>query len=392
MAGLTHGSRAIGAALVTALAVAMSSTACGSSVPLGGYDEPPDAGPPAFGSEAGTPEADANAFRPLCAATTCPAPYGTCADDSFRCQTNFDSDNTSCGACGVVCPNGEAMRDLLGAEFHCQSGTCRMACAADSAKHTGDCNHDVADGCEIDLDCDPNNCGACGVKCPAGLGCVAGNCGCPAGLSACGEAGCGNECLDLRSDDGNCGTCGNACPPGDTPPHPNMHLGCGDSKCGALKCDPGWGNCNTSADDGCETELAVDPLNCNKCGNACAAGQECDNGKCRCAPNETRCPDFGEFSRCVDLETSDQDCGACGNRCPLADYPSKSVCRLGRCELECPPGHADCDGNVANGCETLVSADPRNCGACGVRCDLAIGQPCVDGACAKAPCDEGPAK
>jgi hypothetical protein len=39
-----------------------------------------------------------------------------------------------------------------------------------------------------------------------------------------------------------------------------------------------------------------------------------------------------------------------------------------------------------------VSSDPRNCGACGVRCDLSIGQPCVDGACLEAPCDTGPAK
>jgi hypothetical protein len=395
-ASLAQGTRAISAALVAGLVgvvLAVSSAACRSSVPLGGYDEQPDATPPPLVSEAGAAEADANAFRPLCAATTCPAPYGTCPDDSFRCQTNFDSDNTSCGACGITCPNGEAMRDLLGAEFYCQSGQCRMACAADSAKHTGDCNKNVADGCEVDLNCDANNCGACGVTCPAGLGCVAGNCGCPAGLDACGPAGCGLECLDLKSDDNSCGTCGTACPQGDTPPGPNMHLGCSASKCGATKCDQGFGDCDSNPATGCEIDLSSDPKNCNACANACAPGQLCENGKCRCAPSETRCPGFfGDFTYCANLETDAQDCGACGNRCPNTEYPTKSVCRLGRCELQCPPGYADCDSNPKNGCETLVGSDPRNCGACGVRCDLALGQPCVEGSCLKAPCDEGPAK
>lgn len=35
----------------------------------------------------------------------------------------------------------------------------------------------------------------------------------------------------------------------------------------------------------------------------------------------------------------------------------------------CPPFFADCDGNPANGCETEVSADPNNCGGCGVPCE-----------------------
>ncbi|MEA2748766.1 MAG: hypothetical protein QOI41_2909 [Myxococcales bacterium] len=389
MPGVAHGTRAIGAALFAGLCFAVASSACRASAPLGGFDEPPDGAPPPLATEAGSPKSDANAARALCAATACPAPYATCSDDSFRCETNFDSDDTSCGACGVTCPNGEAIRNLLGADFHCQSGVCRMACNSDPFNRKGDCNHDVADGCEVDLQCDDNNCGACGVKCPGGLPCIQGNCGCPAGLTTC-SPGCGAECLDLRSDDANCGTCGTECAQGATPPGPFMHVGCSASTCGAVKCDQGRGDCNGDVADGCEIDLSSDAKNCNVCGNACAAGQECENGKCKCAPSETRCPDFGTSTHCADLATDAQNCGACGNRCPNTEYPTKSVCRLGRCELQCPTGHADCDGDPSNGCETLVSSDPRNCGACGVHCDLVLGQPCVDGACLQAPCDVGP--
>jgi hypothetical protein len=45
----------------------------------------------------------------------------------------------------------------------------------------------------------------------------------------------------------------------------------------------------------------------------------------------------------------------------------------------CPEGTADCDGNPANGCETDLKHDPKNCGACGHTC----GPPahCAGGSC-----------
>src|SRR5262245_12093973 len=46
----------------------------------------PEAGPVSFENDAGT--TDPNSFSPLCAATTCPPPYGTCSDDLFLCETN----------------------------------------------------------------------------------------------------------------------------------------------------------------------------------------------------------------------------------------------------------------------------------------------------------------
>ena len=61
-----------------------------------------------------------------------------------------------------------------------------------------------------------------------------------------------------------------------------MHEQCdgdgGDhSSCDAcqLGCDNGYGDCNASPGDGCETFLVFDKNNCGKCGNKCSKKQSC---------------------------------------------------------------------------------------------------------------------
>lgn len=51
----------------------------------------------------------------------------------------------------------------------------------------------------------------------------------------------------------------------------------------------------------------------------------------------------------------------------------------------CSAGVSNCDGEVANGCETRTSYDSANCGGCGVVC--AAGAVCGGGACLTAPGD-----
>lgn len=379
---------------LVALGVAgLGALSCANALDAGADD--PQGDPETFIPPEAAPPNDPNALRRLCASSTCPSPFGTCPGDRFNCETNFDSDSDNCGECGVTCPRGDLTRAIFGAEWFCQAGHCQMACDADSRK--GDCNGDVVDGCETSLKCDANNCGACGIACQAGTTCVDGQCGCAAGLTVCGQACQGARCVDLVNDDLNCGSCGRSCPPfpeGDTTLPPNTKLGCAESSCGRLKCsERRFRDCNDIIDDGCEVDVDEDAANCGACGTVCAPGQTCIFGACGCAPNETRCGE-APIVTCTDLDTDPMNCGACGYACPGVWVPDagEAVCRLAHCELACPQGRADCDGRFENGCETLITTDPSNCGGCGSTCDRNLGQPCVNGACNRVPCDEEPSR
>ena len=78
----------------------------------------------------------------------------------------------------------------------------------------------------------------------------------------------------------------------------------------------------------------------------------------------------------TDLSTSLAHCGACGATCSIVAFDVVgSTCAQGRCQPVCELAHVDCDGNPANGCEVNTLFDAQNCGACGVVC------PCSGGAC-----------
>jgi hypothetical protein len=53
--------------------------------------------------------------------------------------------------------------------------------------------------------------------------------------------------------------------------------------CG-FTCRAGFGDCNLNPNDGCESNLANDPLNCNACGNACPPDHTCNAGACTPPP------------------------------------------------------------------------------------------------------------
>jgi hypothetical protein len=67
-------------------------------------------------------------------------------------------------------------------------------------------------------------------------------------------------------------------------------------------------------------------------------------------------------------------------------------CNKGICAYECATGFADCNGSSADGCETNLRTHAGNCGACGNACDVAAGQPCVEGKCLMTDCDAGVTK
>jgi hypothetical protein len=78
----------------------------------------------------------------------------------------------------------------------------------------------------------------------------------------------------------------------------------------------------------------------------------------------------------TDLTTDIENCGACAVRC--ATVNGNATCTAGACNVACAPGFAECNQNLLDGCETSTTSDPHNCGACGHDC---FGTPCVAGAC-----------
>ncbi len=320
-----------------------------------------------------------------CPSNTCPADRTTCASSRFACDVNLMTDPHNCGECGVDC--GYPFTHFRAA-FDCVEGQCVKRCEDGYA----DCNGFVDDGCEVKLGTN-DDCNACGDRCTdPKKPCVfdtslnKGQCGCGPGLEYCGK------CVDPKIDDLNCGGCGVVCDPGADggPPRDHAYYGCVSSECGHLKCQPNYASCDGDLTNGCETSL-LSPDNCGGCGKACDPGQTCildlqGNAFCACPAGLTLCG-----SKCVDLLTDKRNCGTCSTDCinRWPDGTGIGFCSGGACEYGCAAGRGDCNGDWSDGCETNFASDPRNCGACGNTCDLAAGQPCVQGRCVVEACDGG---
>src|SRR6185369_15716564 len=148
---------------------------------------------------------------------------------------------------------------------------------------------------------------------------------------------CNSGCSNPASDAMNCGGCGIACMA------KNGVGACKLRQCTIASCNPGWADCNGALLDGCETNTDTNVGNCGGCNNPCSlpnASPKCVGGKCQVAA--------------------------------------------------CALGFGDCDGNPANGCETNIFTDAKNCGGCGMACNLPHATPkCQGGACAIGACDPG---
>ncbi len=135
---------------------------------------------------------------------TCPLGQTNCGGSCV--DTTTDANN--CGGCGTVCPavsNGTA---------GCLNGTCGVgSCNAGFA----DCDLSPANGCETNISSNVFDCGSCGHVCSlpnATAGCTSGTCivaSCNPGFANC-DANSANGCeVSLNTDANNCGSCGNQC-------------------------------------------------------------------------------------------------------------------------------------------------------------------------------------
>jgi hypothetical protein len=251
-----------------------------------------------------------------------------CTDGRGNCNTNLadgcEADfslPTTCGGCNNVCAS---LMDVLSSS--CEGGKCSLVCGTGRA----DCDGMPGNGCEADLTTSAS-CGSCMNNCTtlanvASATCTAGTCGkimCRPGFADCNgnpADGCERSLNSLTD----CGACDRACAPA------HAQSQCTNGTCGLMQCDRGFADCNNRPNDGCETPLST-AQNCGSCGNSCANNGTCNNGRCGC--------------------TTDAECGFGNSCCDGTCADTSTTCFL----WPCLPGT---DAQSSNG----------NCGGCGGVC------------------------
>lgn len=259
--------------------------------------------------------------------------HGTCAANAQPCSTNFMFDVNNCGDCGHHCTIAGAHQTVA-----CLQGACGQTCEGGFAN----CNNLSNDGCEINVNTDPLNCGWCGNACGSGMVCNDGSCtSCPGS-----QTNCAGVCRELQSDRENCGACGHVCGGG-------MRCNLGTCvSCSAEICNGIDDDCNGAIDDNIapsdcqyypdECQLDSEPANRHFTGHTtCVAGvascaAEAGVDYCNCTSSNLACGRrWGES--CVEGD-SRNDCGpnltCVGGFCDLyggADVGTLVCCNSPRC-------------------------------------------------------------
>ncbi len=341
------------------------------------------------------------------------------------CGTSYSASGSPCP--GGICDGSGACVECVvagtcpGADTDCQTrtciaGICGMSFATDgtpaSNQTVGDCKANVCDGAgnviiitdntdsPASSECSTGICtngqpgfqhAAPGTLCSGGL--CDGNGGCVDCLVAGDCPGSDTECRSRTCDNGVCGTSNvsNGTPtPSQTP---------GD--CQKNVCD-GSGNFVSVADDTdtpasseCSTGICSNgrPGSENVAQGTACIGGICDgNGSCVECVSASTCPGTDtdcQFRTCnggtcgMGFATSGTGCptgfcdgsGACVECITAANCieppQAEAVCSDDHvCEYTCVLGFADCNGLSSDGCETFLSGDSNNCGACGNVCEL----------------------
>jgi hypothetical protein len=149
-----------------------------------------------------------------------------CAQGTKNCDgvcVSTQDTETGCGRVNNCTPCALENADPICAP----SGECVIATCSGANE---DCDGEPKNGCEVNLDNDPDHCGSCNAD------------------------------------------------PCDLPNVQNQ--ACSRGECAVGKCRAPYKDCNERNDDGCEVDTSSDEDHCGDCGEPCTAGQSCVDGVC----------------------------------------------------------------------------------------------------------------
>jgi hypothetical protein len=304
----------------------------------------------------------------ICVVVTCPPGMFDCDGQSFNgCEVDTQTDPQNCGGCGMVCPQPP------NTVVTCTNGACSFFCSTGF----GDCDNDMNNGCETFLSSN-SNCGACGVICPNGFTCQNGT--------------CVQNCTD--NDQDGFTTCNGDCNDSNAAIKPSAQEICNgvDDDCdgqideglGTITCGTGACQVTISACANGQPQMCVpgnsSPEVCDGIDNDCD-GMVDEGGVCAAT-----CTDGIQNGQETGVDCGGPICQPCGGGQGClnnGDCAPGFVCQSGICVATCPPAGTPCDDG--NSCTTNDLTDGA-CGCTGTPIVCNDGNPCTFDQCVNGTC------